>query len=111
MLAKQVKVAAVEEKPSLADLGDTIQKKLKILRRAEWHRRWRMERAKKQSSFLANPFDFTKWLLGQKHSGCLDCSKEEVDNFLCNSLSNPDREQELGPQTTLLDMPTPLSEV
>lgn len=70
-----------------------------------------MEGAKKRSSFLVNPFDFTKQLLGQKHNGHLDYAKEKVDNFLCNTLCDPDREQELGPQRTLLDMPAPSSGV
>ncbi|XP_049324773.1 uncharacterized protein LOC125789951 [Astyanax mexicanus] len=110
MLAKQFKLAAEEEKPPLAELRHTIRKKLKSLRRAEWHRRRRMERARRRSSFLANPFGFTRKLLGQKRSGRLECSQEEVDNFLHNTLSDPDREQGLGPQRALLDVPAPIIE-
>ncbi|KAI4900304.1 hypothetical protein NFI96_010574, partial [Prochilodus magdalenae] len=95
-----------EEKPPLAELRYTIRKKLKTLRRAEWHRRRRMERARKRSSFLANPFGFTRRLLEHKRSGHLECSQEEVD-FLHSTLSDPDREQELGPQRALQDMPVP----
>lgn len=51
-----------------------------------------------------------KRLLGEKRSGHLDCSKEEVDHFLHNTLSDPDREQELGPQIALLDIPAPVVE-
>lgn len=80
------------------------------LRRAKWHRRRRIERARRGTSFLANPFGFTKRLLGEKHSGHLDCSKEEIDHFLHNTLSDPDKEQELGPQTALLDVPEPIVE-
>lgn len=69
-----------------------------------------MERARKRSVFIANPFGFTKKLLGQKRSGRLDCPKEEVDDYLCNTLCDPDREQELGPQRALLDIPAPLVE-
>ncbi|KAK0135126.1 hypothetical protein N1851_029059 [Merluccius polli] len=109
-LAKQFKTAAEAEKPPLAELRHTIRKKLTTLRRAEWHRRRRTERARKRSSFIANPFGFTKRLLGQKRSGRLDCSKEEVDDYLFNTLRDPDREQELGPQKALLDIPAPLVE-
>lgn len=33
-----------------------------------------------------------------------------MDNFLRNTLSDPDREQELGPKRDLLDMPAPTME-
>lgn len=46
-LAKQFKTAAEDEKPPLAELRHTIRKKLTTLRRAEWHRRRRTERARK----------------------------------------------------------------
>lgn len=52
------------------------------------------------------PFGFTKQLLRQNHSGRLACSKEEVDHFLYNNLSDPDREQELSPLRALLDIPS-----
>lgn len=110
MLAKQFKIAGEEEKPPLAELRHTTRKRLTTLRRVEWHIRWRIERARKQSSFIANIFGFTKQLLGQKRSGRLDCSKEEVDDYLYNTLHDPDREQELGPQRALLDVPAPLVE-
>lgn len=77
------------------------------LRRAEWHRRRRVERARKRSAFSANPFGFAKRLLRQKCSGHLECSKEEVDEYLFNTLRDPDREKELGPQRALLDVPAP----
>ncbi|XP_053183947.1 LOW QUALITY PROTEIN: uncharacterized protein LOC128367182 [Scomber japonicus] len=109
-LTKQFKAADEEEKPPLAELQHTIRKRLMTLRRAEWHRRRRIERARKRTSFLSDPFGFTKRLLGQKRSGRLDCSKEEVDHFLHNTLSDPDREQELGQQAALVDVPTPLVE-
>ncbi|XP_061571176.1 uncharacterized protein LOC133424524 [Cololabis saira] len=106
-LARQYKAATEEEKPQLAELRNIIRKKLTTLRRAEWHRRRRKERARKRTAFIADPFGFIKQLLGQKRSGRLVCSKEEVDNFLDNNLSDPDREQELGPLSALLDIPSP----
>lgn len=45
-LSRQFKIATEEEKPSLAELHN-IRKTLTTLHRAEWHRRWRRERARK----------------------------------------------------------------
>lgn len=111
MMARQFKAATEEEKPPLAELRNIIRKKLMTLHRAERHRRRRMERARKQTAFIVDPFGFTKQLLGQKRSGHLACSKEEVDHFLHNTLSDSDREQELGPQRALLDIPAPMVEL
>ncbi|KAI4887351.1 hypothetical protein NFI96_007486 [Prochilodus magdalenae] len=74
-------------------------------RASTWRRR--TERARKRSSFLANPFGFPRWLLGQQGSGRLEYSQKEVDNILHSTLSDPDREDELGPQKTLLEVPVP----
>ncbi|XP_061907749.1 uncharacterized protein LOC133652714 [Entelurus aequoreus] len=106
-LARQYKAASEEEKAPLAELRNIIRKKLTTLRRAEWHKRRRRERARKRTTFIANPFGFIKQLLGQKRSGHLVCSKEEVNNFLKNNLSNPEKEKELGPLSALLDIPSP----
>lgn len=91
MLTKQFKAAAEEDKPLLAEIRYTIRKKLMTLRRTKWHRRRRIERARRRTSVLADPFGFRKRLLGEKRSGRLDCSKEEVDHFLHNTLSDPER--------------------
>ncbi|XP_061896860.1 uncharacterized protein LOC133645950 [Entelurus aequoreus] len=106
-LARQYKAASEEEKAPLAELRNIIRKKLTTLRRAEWHRRRRRERARKRTAFIANPFGFIKQLLGQKRSGRLVCSKEEVNNFLKNNLSDPEKEKEPGPFSALLDIPSP----
>ncbi len=72
-LKKQYKKATDEEKRPLAELQNILRKKLMILRRAEWHRRRGRERARKRAAFIANPFGFTKQLLGDKRSGRLEC--------------------------------------
>lgn len=64
-LRKQYKIAKPEERQPLRELRDLIRLKMKSLRRAEWHRRRRKERAKKRMAFLSNPFNFTKNLLGE----------------------------------------------
>ena len=106
-LAKQYKAAQEEEKAPLVELRNIMRKELTTLRRAEWHRRRRRERARKRTAFIADPFGFTKQMLGQKRSGRLVCSKEEVDQFLKGSLSDSGRQQELGPHSDLLDIPAP----
>lgn len=58
---------------------------------------------------MSNLFKFTKQPLRQKQSGHLAYSKEEVDHFLHNTLSDPDREQELRPFRTLPETPFPMT--
>lgn len=89
MLTRQLKAATEEEKPPLAELCLPIQKKLKTLPRAEWHRRWRMERARTRSSFLTNLFAFTKWLLGLTSRGQLDCPKGKCRQLPTLHLQRP----------------------
>lgn len=92
------------------ELGTIQRKKLLTLRRAKWHRRRRKERTRKQASFIANPFGFTKQLLGQKRSRKLACSKEEVDMHIQTTYSDPVRQQELGQCNTLIQPPPPTKE-
>ncbi|KAK0151167.1 hypothetical protein N1851_007647 [Merluccius polli] len=85
---------AAEERTGLAQLMCILRKNIRVLRRAEWHRRRRRERARKRAAFIANPFKFTKDLLGQKHSGKLASSQEDIDQHLKQTYSDPAREQE-----------------
>lgn len=91
----------------MAELRAILRKRLMTLRRAEYHRRRRKERSRKRASFIANPFGFTKQLLGQKRDGNLDCSKEEIDLHLRNTYSDPSRQDELGQCDILVDPPPP----
>ncbi|KAJ8011884.1 hypothetical protein DPEC_G00062920 [Dallia pectoralis] len=50
---------------------------------------------------------FTKDLLGQKRSGQLACSQEEIEHHLKETYSDPLREQELGECSTLINPPGP----
>lgn len=102
-LKRQYKQAGDEERTGLAQLMCILRKKIRILRRAEWHRRRRRERARRRAAFITNPFKFTKELLGQKRSGQLVCTKEEIDHHLKETYSDPAREQELGECSTLID--------
>ncbi|XP_061905517.1 uncharacterized protein LOC133651562 [Entelurus aequoreus] len=103
----QYKAAGHEERTGLAQLMCILRKKIRILRRAEWHRRRRRERARKRAAFIANPFKFTKDLLGQKRSGKLASSQDDIDQHLKQTYSDPAREQELGECNNLIDPPEP----
>ncbi|XP_057679566.1 uncharacterized protein LOC130908003 [Corythoichthys intestinalis] len=109
-LKKQFKIAAEKDKPPLEELRNILRKKLTTLRRAEWHRRRGRERARKRAAFIANPFRFAKQLLGDKRSGRLECTKEEVNRFLENTISDPLRGQELGPNRALISPAPPTAE-
>ncbi len=105
ILKKQYKKATDEEKRPLAELQNILRKKLMILRRAEWDQRRGRERARKQAAFIANPFGFTKQLLGDKRSGRIECSIEEVNRFLQNTESDSLRDQDLEPNKALISPP------
>ncbi|XP_067284127.1 uncharacterized protein [Pseudorasbora parva] len=106
-LRRKFKEAREEERGPLAELRVILRKKLMTLRRAEWHRRRRKERARKRAAFIANPFGFTKQLLGKKRSGRLTCSKVEIDRHLRDTFCDRSREQDLGHCQHLIDPPAP----
>ena len=106
-LRRQYKEAREEERGPLTELRSIISKKLTTLRRAEWHRRRRKERARKRAAFLANTFGVTKQLLGQKRSGQFTCSKAEIDRHLRDTFSDEFREKDLGHCKSFIDPPAP----
>ncbi|XP_053332775.1 uncharacterized protein LOC128506382 [Clarias gariepinus] len=106
-LKSQYKGAGEEGRIGLAQLMCILRKKIRVLRRAEWHRRRRRERARRRASFIANPFKFTKELLGQKRSGRLGSSQEEINHHLTQMYSDSCRMHELGECNTLIDPPEP----
>ncbi|TWW71600.1 hypothetical protein D4764_16G0000970 [Takifugu flavidus] len=109
-LKTQFKRASDGDKQALKELYNILRKKLKTLRRAEWHRRRGRESARKRAAFIANPFRFSKQLLGDKRSGRLECSREEVNRFLQNTMSDPLRGQDLGPNRALISPAPPSAE-
>lgn len=102
LLKRQYKVAGEVERAGLADIRAILRKQLLTLRRAEFHRRRRKERARKRAAFLANPFKLTKQLLGQKRAGRLTCSKDALNDHLKATYSDSSREQPLGPCDMLI---------
>ena len=107
LLKKQYKLASPEESQPLAELRDILRKKLIAIRRAEWHRRRRRERAKNRTAFIANPFGFAKKLLEDKRNGHLESSKKEIDEYLRDTLSDSDRDKELDIINSLVKPATP----
>lgn len=63
---------------------------------AERLRRKRRERTRKRAAFIANPYRFTKTLLGEERGGSLQSSEEEVVKYLKDVHSDPSREHPLG---------------
>ncbi|XP_073731592.1 uncharacterized protein [Misgurnus anguillicaudatus] len=109
LLRRQFKAARDEEKAGLAELRHTLRKRLTTLRRAEWHRRRGKERVRKRVAFISNPFGFTKKILGQKRSGQLECTEEEVNKHLSATYSDSARDKDLGPCKKLITPPEPTS--
>ena len=73
------------------------------LKRAEYHWRRRKERANKRAAFISNPYGFTKDLLGQKRSGSLKCSKEELEEHLSSTYSDPRCDKQLEEFSRLIE--------
>jgi hypothetical protein len=94
-LTKAYKKATREEKTGLEELRRNNRERLKILRRAENNRKKRRERTRKRAQFMANPFKFIKTLLGDKRSGRLECSKEEVEEYLRQTYGDERRNEDL----------------
>lgn len=84
-----------------------LRKRLITLRGAEQHRRRKRERAWKRVAFISNLFQFTKQLLDLKKSGKLLCTKEQMDQNLQHTFSDPDREVELGNCDALITLLEP----
>lgn len=110
LLGRLYKTAGEVERAGLADLRAILRKQLVTLRRAEFHRRRRKDRARKRTVFLANPFKLTKQLLGQKRSGRLTCSKDAINDHLKATYSDPIRDHPLGLCDALTAPPEPTLE-
>ena len=108
-LTSRFKEASPEERPAMAELRKHLRELVALLRRAENTRKNRKEWARKRANFTANPFQFTKKLLGDKRSGRLDCPRQEVEEHLRNTHSDDNRDLDLGDPITLLSLGPPTS--
>ena len=77
-------------------MRDTLRSQLTSLRKAENTRRKTRERAKKRVQFTANPYKFRKSLLDKERSGVLETNIKEVEAYLHEPHSDPNREDPLG---------------
>ena len=84
-----------EKKQGLADLRKDVRKQLKSLRRAEAYARKRKLKEKNRNRFLKNPYGFTSRTLGVPRSGTLQCNKEDLEDHLATTHSNPQRDEPL----------------
>ena len=71
-----------EQKAGYADIRKMLRTRMMSLLRAERSRKRRRDRAKARSQFTADPFRFTKELLGDKTSGQLKCPLDKVEEHL-----------------------------
>ncbi|KAH3703263.1 hypothetical protein DPMN_078295 [Dreissena polymorpha] len=66
LLRKRYKKASEEEKKELVKLREELKSRLKLLTTAERLRRKRRVRTGERAAFIANPYTFTKTLLGEE---------------------------------------------
>lgn len=76
-------------------MTDDIRSELSRLRRVKLLRQKKRKREKSSARFVKNLFKFTKELLRKERSGTLHCSKEEVEEYLHETHSDPMKEEQL----------------
>ncbi|XP_052260999.1 uncharacterized protein LOC127865146 [Dreissena polymorpha] len=106
-LRKAYRNAKDEEKLGLQELRDLQRKQLRELRKAETARKNRRKRAQQKTSFIANPYKFSKKLLDKEKSGILNSSMEEIQTHLRDTHSDTRRDDPLGPCAHIMPEPAP----
>ena len=104
---KEAKESNCEEQmTALKELRDGERDRLKSLRKAEQSAKKRKTKERARSAFLKNPYGFAKKTLGENRSGEMECTREELENHLRQTHSDPMRDEELEilPE---LDLPPP----
>jgi hypothetical protein len=105
-LTKRYRQSSPTEQQALADLRKIVREKLKSLRRAEYHRRRRKERARKRANFTKDPYRFMRGLLGEPKSGTLKSGRDEVEKHLASTYSCQ-RRQTLAEEDFIMQCPEP----
>ncbi|XP_060589724.1 uncharacterized protein LOC132744948 [Ruditapes philippinarum] len=95
-LRKQYKQSSTVEKEGIKQLRQQIRSRLMSLTNAERLRRKRREKTKKRTAFISNPYKFTKELFGEEKCGKLESSRNEVEENLKETHSDPHRSESLG---------------
>lgn len=75
----------------IAVLTDDVRSELARLGRTDRIRKMKKGRTKDRARFLKEPFRFTKYLLGRERPGSLRCTKGEVEQYLRETHSDPER--------------------
>lgn len=96
-LRKQFKLASTEEKEGIKELTASHREQLIRARRAERLRQRRRNQEAARAQFIKDPYRFTKALLGEARSGTLTSSKDEVEEFVEETFSDPSRNVALAP--------------
>lgn len=109
-LNKQFKMAS-EEKMGIAVLTDDVRSELARLKRADRIRKMKRERAKDRIRFVKKTIQIHKKLIEMERSGYLKCAKEEVEQYLKKTHSDPERNKDLGPCPRKVEVEPPESEL
>ena len=91
LLKNAYREAPQEEKDGIQELQGEKLKKLRTAKRAESLRQGRKKFSNNCKSFLSQPYQFARNILSPKPKGDLESSKEEVEKFLENAHSDPNR--------------------
>lgn len=95
------------EKEAIKQLQNEKIKQLRLLKRAESIKGRRQKFKRNSEEFLKQPFKFARKVLSPEAKGTLKSSKEEVEEFLKSSHSDPVRGEELHIPEDLYKYPEP----
>jgi len=94
-LRRRFRDSSPSEQLGLSELRDTLRSQLTSLRKAENTRRKTREKGKKRAHLTANLYKFGKSLLDKERSGLMETPVKEVESYLRETHSDPNREDAL----------------
>lgn len=94
-LRRQRKDAPPEEEEGLKTLFEDLKKRSRDVQRQERRCTRRKEGKREREQFLKNPYEAAKKLFTEARSGKLKCTKEELDNHVKQTYSDPRRNEPL----------------
>lgn len=107
ILNKQFKRASIGKKEGIKELTASLRNLLIRARRAEGFNKRRKRKEAARAQFIKDPYHFTKSLLGEAKSGTLTSSKEEVEEFVKETFSDPSRNEVLAENHDLRNVDPP----
>ena len=87
--------ALPEEREGLKALYEDVKKQHRQIMRSERRMQRKKERHRCRRNFVKNPYKFAKGIFIESKSGNLECTKEELENHLRCTYSDPTREVEM----------------